>query len=121
MKNNNLLCTSCGIDTATHLVCFKKYHRESGKWSLIDPNLYCDECTAVWVGNTERLFENQPLLINFRSLAGQFTPQQATAKIGWLTSRKKWEYTQLNTKFWRDKLWNALYWWRGELNRVAHG
>jgi len=94
----------------------QQYHRESGKWSLTDPNLYCDECVAIYFSQ-DKLFDSKPLILDLKALS-QVSRPVAVKKIGWLTSRKKWEFTQLNSKFWRAKLWNALYWWRGELKRL---
>lgn len=116
-EQKSLLCSQCGLQQATIIHCFEKYHKESGNKSLVDPQALCDTCFIEWEAAAP-LFPDKPLIINLKKLAAM-RQLNAVKKIGYLTSKKKWESNHLSTSFWRDKIWNALYWHRGELKRIA--
>lgn len=100
--NQNLLCNKCGEAEADILLFFKKYHKESGRFSYLDPEILCPDCAKDWRGSLA-LHETRPMLVTFEKIG------ESKRKVGWLLSKRGLEANHLSVGFWRKKLWNIHF------------
>ena len=98
-------CENCTLHEATTLLYYEKYHRESGRISLINPSFICDKCVPLFRGLNE-LFENRPVLVPFEKIA------QWDARLMGLTSKTEWEFSVFRNPYYRKKLYRIRYIWK---------
>ena len=103
---NDLRCDNCSIREATHLVFFERYHKEIGRFSLINPLFVCDTCIELYKGNNQ-LYKDKPVILPFEKIG------QADNRIFGILSKKKYEFNALalNPPL-RKKIWRIKYVWK---------
>lgn len=101
----DLICENCSQNEATTLLYFEKYHKESGRISLINPSFICDKCVPLFL-NLDNLFENRPRLVSFEEIG------QWDGRLLGLASKTRWEFSAFRNPFFRKKLHRIRFVWR---------
>ena len=110
----DLFCTKCGMHPAQFLMYFTKFYRDIGKEAILDAELLCADCRRE-MGRDERpIFQNRPNWLDFKEFTEVYTHERQMRKMGYLTSKDRWESNVLHAKHWRDRLWHLRFWWQGE-------
>lgn len=104
-KNKDLWCENCSQRESTTLLYYEKYHLESGRTSLINPSLICDNCKPLFL-NCNILLENRPRLVPFEVLA------KWDNRLMGLTSKSRWEFSCFRSPYFRKKLFRIRFIWK---------
>jgi len=102
---NDLRCEHCHQAEASHLIYYRRYHIESGRFSLINPMIVCDNCIQLF-RDSNLLLEHQPVIVPFQILA------KWDDRLMGITSKKQWEFSVFRNKFWRKRLFRIRYIWK---------
>lgn len=102
----DLICFNCEQRESTTLLYYEKYHPESGKTSLVNPSIICDNCKPLFL-NCNILLENRPRLVSFDVIANQWD-----ARLMGLTSRKRYEFTCFASPYFKKKLQRIRFVWK---------
>jgi len=101
----DLLCDHCQQAESTHLLYYRRYHVESGRYSLINPMIVCSECIQLF-RDSNLLLEHQPVIVPFDLLATWDN------RLMGLTNKKQWEFSVFRNKYWAKKLHRIRYIWQ---------
>lgn len=110
MENNkkprsDLLCEHCTQAESTHLIYYRRYYQESGRYALINPLIVCDHCIQLFK-DSNLLLEHQPIIVPFEVLATW------DKRLMGITSKKNWEFSVFRNKYWTKKLHRIRYIWQ---------
>ena len=101
----DLLCEHCQQAESTHLIYYRRYYQESGRYALINPLIVCDHCIELY-RNSNLLFEHMPVIVPFAHITTW------DHRLMGLTNKKRWEWSCFNTKYWRKKLNRIKFVWQ---------
>jgi len=104
-KNRDLTCANCQSREATHLLYYERYDPATGKTSLVNPDMICDTCKPLFL-DCNRLFNDRPRLVSFAVIATW------DKRFMGLTSKKRYDFSALSQKYWRDRLHRISYVWK---------
>jgi hypothetical protein len=102
----DLLCEHCQKAESTHLIYYRQYHPESGRYSKRDPKFVCDHCADLF-RDSNLLFQHMPVIVPF-SVIAKWSDKQTGAFL----SRKGYEFNVFSNKYWRKKIWRARIIWQ---------
>jgi len=108
----DLLCENCQKNESTHLLYYERYHKESGRISLINPSFICGTCKPLFIG-CNQLFENKPRLVPFNVIANTWDE-----RLMGLTSKKRYEFSAFRNPHFRKKLHRIRYVWKKREKQV---
>jgi len=103
--NRDLYCENCKSREATHLLYYERYDPETGKTSIVNPDMICDICKPLFL-NCNRLFNDKPRLIPFAKIATW------DKRFMGLTSKKRYDFTALAQPWWKKRLHRIAYVWK---------
>ena len=103
----DLLCEHCQQAESTHLIYYRRYHIESGRYSLINPRIVCDHCIQLFK-DSNLLLEHQPVIVPFEVIGRQWD-----WRFAGILSRKGYEFNALaHNKYWYKKLKRVKLIWK---------
>ncbi len=106
MALRDMLCENCQEYESAHLLYYEKYHKETGRLSLINPSFICENCKPLFLG-CNALFETRPQLIPFEVIA-----KWDKRNYG-LLSKKGYEFNIFaNNAYFRKKIWRIKFLWK---------